>query len=106
MSPAEPLRVPITVASQRGVSWLSENAATRRILLTRFGKVASVVDSAERLDETAARVDEAAQVIIDAFSGVAAGRTLPNSLDEMCARLRLDPAKVRERANELAGRAD
>jgi len=99
----EPLRVPITVASQRGVSWLNEHAATRRILLTRFGKVSSVVDSAERLDETAARVDEVARVVIDAFSTVASTRVLPNSLDDVCKRLNLDPTMVRERARELAG---
>lgn len=104
MSNAEPLRVPITVASQRGVSWLNEHAATRRILLTRFGKVSSVVDSAERLDESAARIDDAAQVVIDAFSGVAASRTLPNSLDDVCKRLNLDPDKIRERATELSRR--
>lgn len=104
MSTADPLRVPITVASQRGVSWLNENAATRRILLTRFGKVSAVVDSPERLDDTAARVVEAAHAVIDAFSGVAASRTLPNSLDDVCKRLNIDPARVRQRADELARR--
>lgn len=104
MSTAEPLRVPITVASQRGVSWLNEHAATRRILLTRFGKVSSVVDSAERLDDTAARIDEAARAVIHAFSGVAASRALPNSLNDVCERLNLDLAKVRQRADELARR--
>jgi len=105
VSHAEPLRVPITVASQRGVSWLNESAATRRILLTRFGKVSSVVDSAERLDESAARIDDATTVVIEAFSGVAASRTLPNSLDDVCKRLNLDPETIRKRATELSRRS-
>lgn len=63
-----------------------------------------MVDSAERLDQSAARIDDAAQVVIEAFSGVSASRTLPNSLDDVCKRLNLDPDKIRERATELSRR--
>lgn len=63
-----------------------------------------MVDSAERLDQSAARIDDAAKVVIEAFSGVSASRTLPNSLDDVCKRLNLDPDKIRERATELSRR--
>ncbi len=100
--PAKPLRVPITVAAERGVSWLNELASERRVVLTRFGKSASVVDSAERLDDTAARVDAAASAVLESFCDVAHERAAARSLEEVCERLGLDVAKVRKRSVQLA----
>lgn len=97
-----PLRVPITVASKKGVSWLNETAAHRRVLLTRHNRVNSVVDSAERLDETARVVQTARREVVEAFSDLASARTTGLSLSEVCAELGLDEARVRARARELA----
>ncbi len=99
----EPLRVPINVAAERGVSWLNEQASERRIVLTRFGKSASVVDSAARLDDTVARVDAAASAVVESFCDLAGARTTRHSLEEVCERLGLDVAKVRKRSAQLAG---
>jgi hypothetical protein len=104
MSSAEPLRVPIQVASQRGVSWLNEQAATRRILLTRFGKVASVIDSADRIDAALARLEVAAREVTDNFCDRASNRTPTVDLETLCSRLGLDPVQIRRRAEEIAGR--
>lgn len=99
-----PLRVPISEATKRGVSWLNEVAGQRRVLLTRFGRVNSVIDSAERLDATAAKVDAASREVIGAYADQALGRSRKFRLDEVCGRLGIDPARVRERAASLRDR--
>jgi hypothetical protein len=98
-----PLRVPIQEASKRGVSWLNETAGTRRVLLTRFGKVDSVVDSAERLDATAEKVDMAVREVVESFADLALSRTSRWSLEDVCAKLDIDPQRVRQRARQLGG---
>ena len=102
MSSAEPLRVPIQVASQRGISWLNDQAASRRILLTRFGKVSAVIDSAQRIDESVARLESASREVVATFCDRATARTPAVDLETLCSRLGLDPAKVRQRAAEMA----
>lgn len=101
MTNARPLRVPIAEAAKRGVSWLSETAGERRILLTRFGRVASVVDSAQRLDDTIAKIDVAARSITDHFAEVSRERVGAHSLEDVCGKLDLDLSRVRARADEL-----
>lgn len=101
MTTRETLRVPIQTASKRGVSWLNETAGERRVLLTKFGRVDSVVDSAERLDETVEKVDVAAREVVESFADLAAGRASKWSLEEVCAKVGIDPERVRARAHEL-----
>lgn len=96
-----PLRVPIQEASKRGVSWLNETAAERRILLTKFGRVDSVVDSAERLDATAEKVDIAAREVVEQFADLSLARTRRWSLEDVCTKLGIDPSRVRERSIQL-----
>jgi PHD/YefM family antitoxin component YafN of YafNO toxin-antitoxin module len=101
-----PLRVPIAAAAERGVSWLAAAAADRRLVLTRFGRPTAVVDSAERLDELARQVRAARREVVALAADVAAGRLgaeRRTTLEEACARLDLDPVRVRARARELAG---
>lgn len=101
-----PLRVPIAAAAERGVSWLAAVAADRRLVLTRFGRPTAVVDSAERLDEVAREVRAARREVVALAADLAAGRLgveRRTTLEEACARLDLDPARVRVRARELAG---
>ncbi|MGI8632165.1 MAG: DUF222 domain-containing protein [Solirubrobacterales bacterium] len=100
----KPLRVPISVASQRGVSWLSETAAGRRVVLTRFGAVQAVVDSAERIDEGAARIRDAARLVVERYAEAGLGRANTVALADACAKLGLDPARVRARAEALRER--
>lgn len=100
----KPLRVPISVASRRGVSWLSETAAGRRVVLTRFGAVQAVVDSAERIDEGAARIRDAARLVVERYAEAGLGRANTVALADACAKLGLDPARVRARAEALRER--
>lgn len=98
-----PLRVPISAAAERGVSWLNEQAEGRRVILTKFGRPGAVVDSADRLDETARVVREARREVVDSMCDVAADRAgSRQGLAGVCERLGLDPDRVRARARELA----
>lgn len=101
MGTRENLRVPIQTASKRGVSWLNETASERRVLLTKFGRVDSVVDSAERLDETVEKVEIAAREVVERFADLAADRSSKWSLEEVCAKVGLDAERVRVRARSL-----
>jgi len=98
-----PLKVPISLAAERGVSWLNDTAQQRRVILTRFGRPGAVVDSAARLDETARAVQATRREVVEQLAEVAAGRVAHFSLDRTCERLGLDVDQVRERARELAG---
>jgi hypothetical protein len=102
---ASPLRVPIAAAAERGVSWLAATAAGRRVVLTRFGRPTAVVDSAERLDESARQVRAARREVLAHVADAAADRLgsgRRTTLEGACARLGLDVAQVRARARELA----
>lgn len=102
-NPTKPLRVPISAAAKRGVSWLNEQAGDRRVILTRFGRPGAVVESAERLDETARIVREARREVVESMCDVAAERAgTRRGLTEVCEALGLDPERVRARARELA----
>jgi PHD/YefM family antitoxin component YafN of YafNO toxin-antitoxin module len=98
-----PLRVPIATAAARGVSWLNEQAAARRVVLTKSGRAVAVVDSAERLDETARLIREARREVVEWMCEVAAGRVGgSHSLDSVCDRLGIDAERVRARARLMA----
>jgi len=98
-----PLRVPIAVAADRGVSWVNDQAAERRVVLTKYGRPGAVVDSAERLDETARLVREARREVVEQMCEVAAGRAgQPHTLDAVCDKLGIDLERVHERARQLA----
>jgi len=96
-----PLRVPISVASKRGVSWLNATAAAQRVVLTRFGTPQAVVDSAERIDNGAARIRDAARVVVERYADAGLDRAEKASLADVCAKLGLDPTRVRARVEVL-----
>ena len=83
------------------MSWLNDTASERRILLTRFGRVNAVIDSAERLDESAAKVEAARREVVDQFADLALDRSSKWSLEDVCTKLGLDVDRVRARAAAL-----
>ena len=85
-----PLRVPVSQAARRGISWLNDTATDRRVVLTRFGRPAAVVDSAERLDEVAQMIDAARAEVVAFHADVAATRTERLNLAELCERVGVD----------------
>jgi PHD/YefM family antitoxin component YafN of YafNO toxin-antitoxin module len=90
--------MPVATASRRGVSKLAADAETNRVVLTSHGRPIAVVDSAERLDEDLRRVREASRSVVETVADMALGRTNRLSLEELCAKVNIDPAQVRERA--------
>lgn len=100
----KPLRVPVSVAAKRGVSWLNDTAAEQRVILTRFGQPHAVVDTAERLDADAAMIRTASRQVVETYANTAASRTTTRPLDEVCAKLGIDPDQVRAKAAHLNGR--
>ena len=102
--PVGPLRVPIAAAAERGVSWLNDLAAERRVVLTKYGRPSAVVDSAERLDAAARLVGEARREVVERMAEAAAGRAGAwHGIDAVCERLGIDPDRVHERARQLGG---
>ena len=99
------LRMPITVASRRGVSSVVGAAGDQRVALTSHGRVVAVVDSAERIDDSLRGVREAALAILDAAADVVSGRSAKLDLDEVCARVGVDVETVRRRVAETMPRA-
>ena len=93
-----PLRMPVSVASRKGISAVAATAEERRVVLTSLGRDVAVVDSAARLDDDVRRLREAARVVVDAFSDDAAEKTTRLDLEAVCARLGLDEQAVRARA--------
>ncbi|MGH9047656.1 MAG: hypothetical protein ACRDVW_10140 [Acidimicrobiales bacterium] len=64
----------------------------------------AVVDSAERLDEDLRVVREAARAVVEVGADRALERTKSFSLIEVCDRLGLDVAAVKQRAEQLRTR--
>jgi len=97
----ETVRMPVSVASRKGVSALTHEAAGYRVVLTSLGRAVAVVDSAERIDEDLRKVREAARLVVESLAENAKGRSTLLDLDAVCARLEISVADVRARAHQL-----
>jgi hypothetical protein len=97
----ETVRMPVSVASRKGVSALTHEAVGYRVVLTSLGRAVAVVDSAERIDEDLRKVREAARLVVESLAENAKGRSTLLDLDAVCARLEISVADVRARAHQL-----
>jgi prevent-host-death family protein len=95
--------MPVTTASRKGISKLAAEAEKGRVVLTSHGRPIAVVDSAERLDEDLRRVREASRSVVETAGELALGRSNKFSLEEVCAKLNVDPSRVREHAAAKRG---
>lgn len=77
---------------------LVAEAEEHRVILTSHGRPVAVVDSAARLDEDLRRIREASRAVAEAAGDLALGRSRRINLDELCARLDVDPEQVRQQA--------
>lgn len=92
-------RIPVSIASRKGLSRVIAAAETERVLLTSHGRVVAVIDTAERLDEDLRRIREAADAILESAVALAADNAGKRwDLDATCARLGIDRSRVEERA--------
>ena len=98
---SETVRMPVSVASRKGVSALTHEVAGYRVVLTSLGRAVAVVDSAERIDEDLRTVREAARLVVESWAETAKGRSTMLDLDAVCARLGVNVADVRARAQQL-----
>jgi len=98
---SESVRIPVSVASRKGVSALTHEVAGYRVVLTSLGRAVAVVDSAERIDEDLRKVLEAARFVVESLAETAMGRSTKLNLEEVCARLKINVADVRARAQQL-----
>ena len=96
-------RMPVTTASRKGVSKLASEAEKWRVVLTSHGRPIAVVDSAERLDEDLRRVREASRSVVETAGEPALGRSNKFTLEDVCAKLNIDPSRVRERVAAKRG---
>lgn len=97
---ASTTRMPITTAASKGVSSVAATAERRRVVLTNHGRAVAVIDSAERIDESVRTVREAASAVLDWAASLVAERGERLSLEEVCARVGVDPEVVRERVRQ------
>jgi PHD/YefM family antitoxin component YafN of YafNO toxin-antitoxin module len=93
------IRIPISAGSRKGLSSVVASAEQERVVLTSHGRAVAVVDSAERLDEDLRRLRLAADAVVE-FATAAAAQRSPKRLDleDVCARLGIDPDEVRNRS--------
>jgi hypothetical protein len=99
------IRMPITVASRKGISAIANQATDQRIILTSHGRTVAVVDGPERLDEDLRKIRESARAVTEsAAEAVLQRRPAHLNLEELCARLQIDVWQVRLRAKLLASK--
>ena len=98
------LRMPVSSASRKGVSGVVSATDDARVVLTSHGRPVAVVDSAERLDEDVRRLREASLAVVDAAADLVSSRAKMFDLDDVCARVGVDPATVRKLADEYSSR--
>ncbi len=95
------VRMSVSVASRKGISTLTREAASYRVVLTSFGRAVAVVDSAERIDEDLRKVREAAHLVVESMAEMAKGQSTTLNLEEVCTQLGISAVDVRARAQQL-----
>ena len=95
------VRMSVSVASRKGISALTREAASYRVVLTSFGRAVAVVDSAERIDEDLRKIREAARLVVESLAENAKGRSTTFDLEDVCNRLGISVVDVHARAQQL-----
>ena len=95
------VRMSVSYASRKGISALTREAASYRVVLTSFGRAVAVVDSAERIDEDLRKIREAARLVVELMAENAKGRSTTLDLEEVCNRLGISVVDVHARAQQL-----
>lgn len=96
------VNLPVSLASRRGVSALAELSEDNRVALTSHGRVVAVVDDPGRVDDQVREISEAKWAVLEAAADLVAQRSPRHTLDEVCAKIGMDPDRVRNRAATLS----
>ena len=92
------MRIPIALASRKGVSGLASLSQDKRLLLTSHGRPVAVVESADRIDAEIQRRREAAWAVLAAAANLVADRSEKFDFGTACAKVGVDPERARQRA--------
>jgi len=95
------VRMSVSVAARKGVSALTREVVSYRVVLTSLGRAVAVVDTAERIDEDLRKVREAARLVVESMFETAKGRSMALNIEEVCTRLGISVADVHARAEQL-----
>ena len=96
------LRIPIGTASAAGIAAVVETARTQTVILTRHGQAMAAVYSVERLEAQTLALAEVRLAVLDAAAHLSRAGEARLNLDTACARLGIDPERVREHARRHA----
>ena len=101
------LRMPISTAARKGISAVVAAAEDQPVVLTNHGRAVARIEGPAQVEEQARLLREAQLAVLDAAAGLVSDRARGFSLDEACARLGVDAAVVRARAEaQRASAAD
>jgi hypothetical protein len=100
------MNLPVSLAASRGVSALAQLSEEKRVALTSHGRVVAVVDSPARVDAEVREVRDAAWAVVEAAADLVSQRSHRYSLDDLCAKVGINPNQVRERADQLRAQSD
>ncbi len=100
------VNLPVSLAASKGVSALAQLSEETRVALTSHGRVVAVVDSPARVDAEVREVRDAAWAVVEAAADLASQRSRRYNLDELCAKVGVNPNRVRERADQLRAQSD
>lgn len=103
---ASTMNLPVSLAAAKGVSALAQLSEEKRVALTSHGRVVAVVDSPARVDAEVREVRDATWAVVEAAADLASQRSRRYSLDELCAKVGVNPERVRERAEQLRAQSD
>lgn len=100
------MNLPVSLAASKGVSALAQLSEEKRVALTSHGRVVAVVDSPARVDAEVREVRDAAWAVMEAAADLASQRSGRYSLDELCAKVGVNPSRVRDRADQMRAQSD
>ena len=96
-------RMPMSVASRRGISGVAAQAESEPLVLTSHGRAVAFLESGAHREQSALLLRNAAAAVIDAAADLVAGRVERSTRDETCERLGIDPARIRARSAKGSG---
>ena len=99
------VRIPVSIAARKGISGVIAASEQDTVVLTSHGRAVAFVDGGATKDEDARELRGAALAVLDAAAALVSQRGKSFDLDEVCARLGVDAARVRARAAAQSGLA-
>jgi hypothetical protein len=97
-NPLSPIRMPVAIASRRGISGVIAAASAQPVQLTSHGRVVAVVQAPELTEELFRQVRELQLALLDAGADAVASSGEDFDLTQLCQRLGINEKEVRSKA--------